>query len=66
LARNLIFVRKMDDARVKIIFEKENCRMVPGEMVLFKGIWFGTIYKIQARTISDGCNSSIVLDIGIE
>jgi hypothetical protein len=28
LARNLISVRKMDDARVKTIFEKETCRMV--------------------------------------
>ena len=28
LARNLIFVRKMDDAGVKTIFEKETCRMV--------------------------------------
>jgi hypothetical protein len=28
LAINLIFVRKMDDAGVKIIFEKETCRMV--------------------------------------
>jgi hypothetical protein len=28
LARNLISVRKMDDARVKIVFEKETCRMV--------------------------------------
>jgi hypothetical protein len=28
LARNLMFVRKMDDAGVKTIFEKEPCRMV--------------------------------------
>jgi hypothetical protein len=28
LARNLIFVSKMDDAGVKTIFEKETCRMV--------------------------------------
>jgi hypothetical protein len=28
LARDLIFVRKMDDAGVKTIFEKETCRMV--------------------------------------
>jgi hypothetical protein len=28
LARNLIFVRKMDDAGIKTIFEKETCRMV--------------------------------------
>jgi hypothetical protein len=28
LARNLIYVSKMDDAGVKIMFEKETCRMV--------------------------------------
>jgi hypothetical protein len=62
LARNLISVRKMDDAGVKTIFEKETCRMVRGVMVLLKGVWFGTLYN----TISDGCNSSIVPDIGVE
>jgi hypothetical protein len=28
LARKLIFVSKMDDVGVKIVFEKETCRMV--------------------------------------
>jgi hypothetical protein len=63
---NLIYVRKMDDAGVKTIFEKETCKMVRGEMVLPKGVRFGTLYKLQGSTISDGCNSSIVLDIGVE
>jgi hypothetical protein len=66
LARNLIFVRKMEDAMVKKIFEKETCKMVQGEMVLLKGVRFGTLYKLQGRTISDGCNSSIVPDIEVE
>jgi hypothetical protein len=66
LARNLNFVRKMDDARVKTTFEKETCRMVRGAMVLLKGVRFGTMYKLQGSTISDGCNSSIVHDIGVE
>jgi hypothetical protein len=56
----------MDDARVKTIFEKETYRMVRGAMVLLKGVWFGTLYKLQGSTISDGCNSSIVPDIGVE
>ena len=34
--------------------------------MFLKGVWFGTLYKMQGRTISDGCNSSIVLDIGVE
>jgi hypothetical protein len=66
LAKNLISVSKMDDARVKTIFEKEICRMVRGAMVLLKGVRFGTLYKLPGSTISDGYNSSIVLDIGVE
>jgi hypothetical protein len=64
LAINLSSVSKMDDARVKTIFE--NYRMVRGAMVLLKGVQFGTMYKLQGRTISDGCNSSIFHDIGVE
>jgi hypothetical protein len=66
LDRNLIYVSKMDDAGVKTIFEKETCRMVRGATVLLKGVRFGTLYKLQGITISDGCNSSIVHDIGVE
>jgi hypothetical protein len=66
LAKNLIYVRKMEDAGVKTIFEKETYRMVRGAMVFLKGVLFGTRYKLQGRTISDGCNSSIVHDIGAE
>jgi hypothetical protein len=66
LAINLIYVRKMDNASLKTIFEKETCRMVRGAMVLSKGVRFGALYKLQGSTISDGCNSSIVPDIGVE
>jgi hypothetical protein len=66
LARNLIYVRKMYDAGVKQIFEKETCRMVRGAMVLLKVFQFGSIYNKKGRTINDGFNSSIILDIGVE
>jgi hypothetical protein len=66
LAKKLIYVSKMDDVGVKTIFEMETCRPVRGEMVLLKGVWFGTLYKMQGSTISDGCNSSNVRDIGVE
>jgi hypothetical protein len=46
LAINLISVSKMDEAGVKTIFEKETCKMVRGAMVLLKGVWFGTLYKL--------------------
>jgi hypothetical protein len=66
LAKNLIYVSKMDDVEVKIVFEKETCRMVRGAMVLLKGVRIGTLYNMQGRTISNGCNNSIVHDIGVE
>ena len=34
LARNLIFVRKLDDAGVKTVFEKDTYKMVRGALVL--------------------------------
>jgi hypothetical protein len=34
--------------------------------VLFKGVQIGTLYKLQGSTISNGCNSFIVHDIGAE
>jgi hypothetical protein len=66
MARNLIFVSNMEYAGVKIIFEKGTCRMVRRAMVLMKGVRFGTLYNLLGSTISDGCNSSNVPDIGVE
>jgi hypothetical protein len=63
LARNLIYVSKMDDAGVKIVFEKETCKMVRGEMVLMRGVQNGTLYKLLGSTISDGCNSFLFLRV---
>ena len=34
LARNMIYVSNMDDVGVKIMFEKDNCKMVQGGPVL--------------------------------
>jgi hypothetical protein len=66
MARNLISVCKMEDVGVIFFFEKGTSRMVQGVMVLMKGVWFGTLYKLLGSTISDGCNSFIVPDIGVE
>jgi hypothetical protein len=54
LARNLIFVSKMDDKGVKTMFEKESCRMVQGEMVLLRGVWIETLYNMLGTIISEG------------
>jgi len=56
----------MEEVGVKKIFEKETCRMVQGAMVLLKAVQFGTLYKLQGSTITNGCNSSIFPDIGVE
>ena len=46
LARNLIYVSKMDDVDVKIVFKKYTCKMVQGELVLMQGVRIGTLYKL--------------------
>jgi hypothetical protein len=60
------FCKNNGRCRGKIVFEKETCRIVRGSMVLLKGFHIGSLYKLQGSTISDGYNSSIVLDIGVE
>eukprot|EP00253_Pinus_taeda_P009586 PITA_09586 len=66
LAKNPIFVSKLDDAGVKTVFEKDTYNMVQGAMVLMQGAWIGTLYKLQGSTIVDGCNSSVVPENGAE
>jgi len=63
LARNLIFVSKLDDAGVKIVFKKDTCKMVWGALVLMWGVLIGTLYKLQGGTIIDKCNSFVVLEV---
>eukprot|EP00253_Pinus_taeda_P006610 PITA_06610 len=66
LARNLIFVSKLDDVGVKTVFEKDTNKMVPGALILIRGVRIGTFYKLQGSTVVDGCNSSVVLKSGVE
>eukprot|EP00253_Pinus_taeda_P034280 PITA_34280 len=66
LARNLIFLSKLDDAGVKAVFENDTCKMVQGALVLMRGVWIGTMYKLQGSTVVDGCNSSMVPENGAE
>eukprot|EP00253_Pinus_taeda_P033481 PITA_33481 len=57
LARNPIFVSKLDDAGVKTVFEKDTYKMV-------RGVRTGTLYKLQGSMDVDGCNSSMVAKSG--
>ena len=66
LARNLIFVSKMDDVGVKTMFEKDTCKMVRGALVLMQEVQIGTLYKLLGSTFIDGCNSSMVPESGAE
>ena len=62
LARNYIYVSKMGDAGVQIVFKKERYKMFQGAMVLMRGVWCGTLYKILGIIVIDGCSNSIVLE----
>jgi hypothetical protein len=59
LARNLIYVRNLDDVGVDIIFGKDTCKMVRGAMVLIRGVRCGALYKLLGRTYTNGCNSYV-------
>eukprot|EP00253_Pinus_taeda_P007299 PITA_07299 len=66
LAKNLIFVRKLDDAGVKTVFKKDTCKMVRRALVLMRGVRIGTLYKLQGSIVVDGCNSFVVPESGTE
>jgi hypothetical protein len=61
LARSLISVSKLVDAGVRTVFEKNTCKMVRGEMVLMRGVWCGTPYKLLGSTYTNGCNTLLSL-----
>jgi hypothetical protein len=46
LSRSLIFVSKVGDVGVHTMIHKDSCKMVKCVMLLMKGVWIGTIYKI--------------------
>jgi hypothetical protein len=62
LSRSLISVSKLDDAGVDTIFGKNTCKMVRGAMVLMRGVWCGTLYKLLGSTYTNDSNSSVVLE----
>eukprot|EP00253_Pinus_taeda_P009995 PITA_09995 len=66
LARNLIFVRKLDDVGVKTVFEKDTCKMVQGALVLMSRVPIEIVYKLQGSTIVDGWNSYLIPKSGVE
>eukprot|EP00253_Pinus_taeda_P031125 PITA_31125 len=66
LSRNMISVSKLDDLGVKIVFEKDTCKMVWGLLVLMWGVRIGTLYKLKGSTVVDGYISSVVPESGAE
>ena len=64
LARNSIYVVKMDVASLKIMCGDGGCKMVRGSMVLMRGVRYGTLYKLLGSIVIAECNSSVVLEEG--
>ena len=54
----------MDVVGVKTMCGYGGYKMVRGSMVLTRGVWYGTLYKLLGRTIIEECNSSAVLEEG--
>jgi hypothetical protein len=65
LERNLIYVRKMSDAGVHTLFQKDSCKMVRGVMVLMRGVWIETLYKLLGSVDSIGCNNIVVSEVDL-
>jgi len=62
LAKNLIFVSRMGDARVQLVFKKVTFEMVGGTMVLMRGVWIGTLYKLLGSIVTNGSNNAVFED----
>ena len=56
----------MDDAGVKTVFEKDACNMVQGALILMRGVWIGTLYKLLGSIFINGCNNYVVTVSGVE
>ena len=41
----------MVNACVYYVFDKDSCEMVRGAMVLMRGVWGGTLYKLLGKQI---------------
>jgi hypothetical protein len=65
LARNLMSANKMSDAGVHTLFQKDTCKMVPGAMVLMRGVWIGTLYKLLGNVDLTRCNNTIVPEVNL-
>ena len=50
----MIYVSKMDDAGVKIVFEKDTCKMVRGALVLMLGDWTEIYTSFKAALLLMG------------
>jgi len=53
------------DEVVKIMFEKDTCKMVQRALVLMSRVHIITLYNILGITIINGCNRSMVLESGV-
>ena len=54
LSRNLISIKELDDAGVKMMFEKDTYRMVWGALVLIRGVPIGTLFNRKVALLLMG------------
>lgn len=64
LAQNLLFIRKLIDVGVQVVFFDAGCKMVRGVMVIARSVRYDTLYKLDACTID--CNSTSVKNKSME
>jgi hypothetical protein len=55
----------MSDAGVHTIFERDSYKMARGVMVLMRGVWIGTLYKLLGNVDLTGCNNIVVLEVDL-
>jgi hypothetical protein len=59
----MISIRIMSDVDMHSLFHKDMCKMVKGAVVLMKGIWIGTSYKLLGNVDMTGWKNVFVLEV---
>jgi len=63
LVRNMIYVSNMSEPGFHTLFQKDLCNMVRGVMVLMRGVWIGTLYKLSGNVDLTRCNNIVAPEI---
>jgi hypothetical protein len=58
-----MYVSKMSDSGVHTLFQKDTYKIVRGAMMLMKGVWIETLYKLLGNVNSNGCNNIVFPEV---